>query len=106
MVAGVGCNVGEHQENLKLTERATYVNNGINMAEFQDMIDKTEVVYHFFRATAIKYAVNADVFLLPSRWEGLSNSLLESMYMKKVCVVSNVIGNRDVIYDEKTALFI
>ena len=51
------------------------------------------------RATAIKYAVNADVFLLPSRWEGLPISLLESMYMKKACVVSNVIGNRDVIHN-------
>lgn len=49
------------------------------------------------RVQAIKYAVNADVFLLPSRWEGLPISLLESMYMKKICVVSNVIGNRDVI---------
>ena len=44
-------------------------------------------------------AVNADVFLLPSRWEGLPISLLESMYMKKACVVSNVIGNRDVIHN-------
>ena len=43
--------------------------------------------------------MNADVFLLPSRWEGLPISLLESMYMKKVCVVSNVIGNRDVIHN-------
>lgn len=49
------------------------------------------------RKTAIKYAVNADVFLLPSRWEGLPISLIESMYMKKVCIVSDVIGNRDVI---------
>ena len=53
------------------------------------------------RSTAIRYAVNADVFLLPSRWEGLPISLLESMYMKKVCVVSNVIGNRDVIHNEE-----
>lgn len=148
----ISCSVGEHQETLKLTERATYVNNGINMAELQEIIDKTEVVHHPFtvytlgricyqknpmlfntvaeafpnikfvwigdgelreelksknievtgwadRATAIKYAVNADVFLLPSRWEGLPISLLESMYMKKACVVSNVIGNRDVIHD-------
>ena len=53
------------------------------------------------RSTAIRYAVNADVFLLPSRWEGLPISLLESMYMKKVCLVSNVIGNRDVVHNDK-----
>ena len=38
-----------------------------------------------------------DVFLLTSLWEGLPISLLEAMYMKKVCIVSDVIGNRDVI---------
>ena len=41
--------------------------------------------------------MNADVFLLTSLWEGLPISLLESMYMKKLCIVHNVIGNRDVI---------
>lgn len=148
----ISCSVGEHQETLKLTKRATYVNNGINIAELQEIIDKTEKITHPFtvftlgricyqknptlfniiaeslpdvkfvwigdgelrselksknieitgwidRTTAIKYAVNADVFLLPSRWEGLPISLLESMYMRKVCVVSNVIGNRDVIHN-------
>lgn len=148
----ISCSVGEYQETLKLTKRATYVNNGINMSELQEIIDKTEKVEHPFtvftlgricyqknptlfnriaealpnvkfvwigdgefreeltsknieitgwvdRSTAIRYAVNADVFLLPSRWEGLPISLLESMYMKKVCVVSNVIGNRDVIHN-------
>lgn len=147
----ISCSEGEHQETLKLTQHATYVNNGINMAELQKIIDKTPKMSHPFtvytlgricyqknpmlfnsiaealpniqfiwigdgelrneltspnikitgwvnRTTAIKYAVNADVFLLPSRWEGLPISLLESMYMKKICVVSNVIGNRDVIH--------
>lgn len=150
----ISCSVGENQETLKLTRRAIYVNNGINMSELQEIIDKTEKVQHPFtvytlgricyqknptlfnaiaealpdikfvwigdgelreelksknneitgwadRATAIRYAVNADVFLLPSRWEGLPISLLESMYMKKVCVVSNVIGNRDVIHNNE-----
>ncbi|MFW6015402.1 MAG: glycosyltransferase [bacterium] len=49
------------------------------------------------RETAIMHALNSDVFLLTSLWEGLPISLLEAMYMKKICVVSNVIGNRDVI---------
>lgn len=150
----ISCSVGEHQETLKLSKRATYVNNGINMAEHQEIIDKTEKVSHPFtvytlrricyqknptlfneiiaslpdvkfiwigageireeftsenteitgwadRATTTKYTVNADVFLLPSRWEELPISLLEFMYMKKVCVVSNVIGNRDVISSGK-----
>ena len=150
----ISCSVGEHEETLKLTKRATYVNNGINMAELQKIIDRTEKMEHPFtvytlgricyqknpvlfneiakslpdvkfvwigdgelreeltsknieitgwinRNTAIRYAVNADVFLLPSRWEGLPISLLESMYMKKICVVSNVIGNRDVIHNGK-----
>ena len=34
---------------------------------------------------------------MPSLWEGLPISLLEAMFLKKVCLVSNVIGNRDVI---------
>lgn len=148
----ISCSAGEHQETLKLTKHATYVNNGINMSELQNIINKTEKVNHPFtvytlgricyqknptlfnkiaeslpnvrfvwigdgelrseltsknieitgwsdRSTAIKYAINADVFLLTSRWEGLPISLLESMYMKKICVVSNVVGNRDVIHN-------
>ena len=49
------------------------------------------------RQTALVKAMSADVFVLTSLWEGLPISLLEAMYMKKSCVVSNVIGNRDVI---------
>ena len=49
------------------------------------------------RDRVIKESVNGDVFLLTSLWEGLPMSLLESMYMGKLCVVNDVIGNRDVI---------
>jgi lipopolysaccharide/colanic/teichoic acid biosynthesis glycosyltransferase/glycosyltransferase involved in cell wall biosynthesis len=40
-----------------------------------------------------------DFFLLLSLWEGLSLSLLEAMYLKKVCIVSDVPGNNGVIED-------
>ena len=49
------------------------------------------------REEALRAAVQCDVFLLTSLWEGLPMSLLEAMYMKKCCVVNDVIGSRDVI---------
>ncbi|MBS3196831.1 glycosyltransferase [Turicibacter sp. ISU324] len=52
------------------------------------------------RGKALELAQNTDVFLLTSLWEGLPMSLLEAMYMKKICVVSDVIGNHDVIHND------
>ena len=39
----------------------------------------------------------ADVFLLPSVFEGLSISLLEAMSYGKICIVSNAHGNCEII---------
>jgi glycosyltransferase involved in cell wall biosynthesis len=60
-----------------------------------------EVTGWVSREQALQKCINADIFLLTSLWEGLPISLLESMFMKKLCVVSNVIGNHDVIKNGK-----
>lgn len=49
------------------------------------------------REDVLRKVANNDIFILPSLWEGLPIALLEAMYLGKVCIVSNVIGNRDVI---------
>lgn len=54
------------------------------------------------RGKALSMAKSNDVFILPSRWEGLPISLLEAMYMKNPCIVSNVVGNRDVVHNGVT----
>lgn len=148
----VSCSFGEHQESLKLTGKATYVNNGININALEKLLSPVKAAEHPFtvftlgricyqknprlfnavaaampdvhflwigdgelrdelkssnieitgwvdRDEALKRGVNADVFLLTSLWEGLPVSLLEAMYMKKLCVVSDVIGNHDVIHN-------
>ena len=58
-----------------------------------------EVTGWLSRKEVLALANRADCFLLPSLWEGLPISLLESMYLGKPCVVSDVIGSRDVIRD-------
>ena len=155
----ISCSEGEHQETLKLTRRALYVNNGVNIRELSRTIETAgsrigtpaaeshpftvftlgrinyqknperfnriaealpdirflwigdgelrdcltskniEITGWVDRSRALEYSLSADAFLLTSSWEGLPISLLEAMFMKKPCVVSNVIGNRDVIHD-------
>lgn len=48
------------------------------------------------------YLRAADVFVLPSVAEGMSNSLLEAMATALPCVVSGIGGNTDLITDRKT----
>ena len=53
------------------------------------------------RKTVLENLCDNNIFILTSLWEGLPISLLEAMYMRKICIVSNVIGNRDVIQHSK-----
>ena len=50
------------------------------------------------------YLQQADVFVLPSRAEGISNALLEAMAVGLTAVVSKIPGNVDVIEHEKNGL--
>ena len=149
----ISCSEGEHKESLKLTRKAVYVNNGINISELQELIDsantkknpiftvftlgriccqKNPALFnqialampdiHFLwigdgelrdelnapniqitgwteRKEALKYSLQGDAFLLTSLWEGLPISLLEAMYMNKICIVNNTIGNKDIIHN-------
>lgn len=49
------------------------------------------------REDTMKELYQNDIFILPSLWEGLPMTLLEAMYLQKICLVSDVMGNRDVI---------
>lgn len=58
------------------------------------------------REEVLKIVNDNDIFILTSLWEGLPISLLEAMYLKKVCIVTNCIGNRDVIKNGKNGFII
>lgn len=53
------------------------------------------------REEALEYVAKSDIYIMTSLWEGMPLALLEAMYLKKPCVVTNVVGNRDVIENDK-----
>lgn len=59
-----------------------------NNIEITGWLNKEEV---------LKTIQETDIFIFPSLGEGLPISLLEAMYLKKICIVSNVRGNKDII---------
>ena len=54
------------------------------------------------RAEVLRQMNEAEVFMMTSLWEGMPIALLEAMYMGKICLVSDVIGNRDLVKEGKT----
>ena len=66
--------------------------------------DNIRITGWITREEALNIVKEADFFILPSLWEGLPISLLEAMYLKKTCLVSNVIGNRDVIVHKRNGM--
>ena len=58
------------------------------------------------RSSVLEYYWSADIFILPSRAEGLSNALIEAMACELPVIVSNVGGSLDVVRDgENGAIF-
>ncbi|WP_085649816.1 glycosyltransferase [Limosilactobacillus reuteri] len=149
----ISCSYGENLETKKLTKKALYVDNGINIEKIDKLLEnkkttvsKKPIIFTIGRISVQKNPIlfnkiaeqfnnfdfvwigdgqlrdklsstnikitgwknekqvlemirKYDIFLLTSKWEGLPMSLLEAMYMKKTCIVSNVIGNNNVIKD-------
>jgi glycosyltransferase involved in cell wall biosynthesis len=59
--------------------------------------DNIKVTGWTLRKQVLKELIDIDIFILTSLWEGLPISLLEAMYIGKPVIVSNVIGNKDVV---------
>ena len=73
----------------------------IGGGELEHLLDASNITVTGWksREEALAIAKGADAFILCSLGEAIAMSLLENMYIKKLCLVSNTIGNKSVIKD-------
>lgn len=87
---------------LKIVGDGPLRNALVSLAEDLNISHRVE----FFGETncVLEQLYQADIFVLPSRAEGISNALLEAMACGLPVVVSEVPGNADVVQDEENGL--
>jgi glycosyltransferase involved in cell wall biosynthesis len=71
-----------------------------------DFSIKDHVRFSGFSNDVRKNLLGASLFVLPSRREGLSNSLLEAMSIGIPCIATDISGNRDLIRHGKNGLLV
>lgn len=75
------------------------VKNEVKTLGLQD-----KVFFLGYRNDLYKIINAIDIFVLPSLWEGLPYVLLETMFFGKAVIVSDVVGNKDVVKDNYNGL--
>lgn len=83
----------------ELVPEARFVWVGNGELENELIAPNMEVTGWKPRKEALAMAKGADAFILCSLGEAIAMSLIENMYIKKLVLVSNTIGNKSVIHD-------
>lgn len=83
----------------RLVPEASFI--WIGSGELEDQLTETNVAVTGWqpRNEALAIAKGADAYVLCSLGEAIAMSLIENMYLGKLCLVSDVMGNRSVIAD-------
>lgn len=77
---------------------------GNELKDFVKQQNLTSVFFKGYVANVIDYLRAADIFVLPSLSEGLSNALLEAMACGLPAIASNIPGNRVLLDNKKNGL--
>lgn len=76
----------------------------VELANKMDM--NNSITFQSFRQDVPDLLAAADIFVLPSLWEGLPIALLEAMAMKKAVIATDVDGTKEVISHEENGYLI
>ncbi len=64
------------------------------------------VLFTGYQQDPLPWLAAADVFVLPSLFEGLPGALIEAMAAEVPCVTTDIPGNRDLVIDRMTGLLV
>lgn len=86
------------------------VGDGDQKQEAIELIQKKSLDRHItlqpFRQDVPAVLASADIFVLPSLWEGLPIGLLEAMAMGKAIIASDVDGTSEIIQNEQNGILV
>jgi len=90
--------------------RCAIVGAGPDRATLETLVGElgigAQVDFFGWRSDASDIIAAADMFVLPSRWEGMPNVLLEAMASGRACVASDVEGVREIIEPSRTGFVV
>lgn len=88
----------------KYSVKYDIVGNGSSVEVLKELVKtlklENEIKFIGFQEDTQKYYSNSDVYILNSFSEGFSNSLLEAMYLKKMCITTNVGAASEMIQND------
>jgi glycosyltransferase involved in cell wall biosynthesis len=87
-----------------------YVIGAGNVPEYYDYVKSLgiadNVIFMGKQAEFTNHLLEATAFILPSRREGMSNSLLEAMSLGVPCIATDISGSQDLIDHERNGLLV
>lgn len=86
------------------------IGDGPLQCEVQNLIEHYEISdvikLHGFVSDPLPIVKKCDVFVLPSKSEGISRAAMEALYLGKRCIMRNVDGNAELISSTKQGILI
>ena len=90
--------------------RLLLIGDGPLLGSLEDLAESMEIMssvtFTGFCANVVPYLQRAHIAVLPSRWEGMSNALLEAMACGLACIATRVSGSTDLLQDETYGLLV